>query len=572
MPKPYAETPPANSYQFAQGSGYVLPEYDAVIPAAVQSGEVEEHGIVIVGGGLTGLTLACALGEYGVQAVLLDEDNTVGVKGASSRGICYTQKSLEIFDRLGIYHRIAAKGVQWNVGRTFAGNDEVYRFDLKQTPGFKRSQQPPFINIQQFYIEGFLVEQIQALPSVQLRWNNRVTGLEQGDGLATLSIATPAGEYRAKARFIIDCTGAKTPFRDWLGVQVNTTKGDDRWCIADVRFKEHPPAERHTWIEAPFNEGRAVWQHLMADDVWRLDYQMAPDSDPEAVSRESVVRARINRQFGKDVDCEIVWVGPYAYRSECVQRMGQPVGQSTVFFAGDTAKVVSPFGARGGNSGIADADNLAWKLASVVQGFAAPQLLDSYHDERHEAAQTNVLVTNRTARFLRPADGMERLFRSAVISLAKQYPFAQGLVNTGRMAVANTYTASRACASGGGVSVPNIALQWPDGEAGQLNDLLYWANGALVLLCFGPITQAVAQRLRALHEGAGVVAVQVARVLRGVQAREAVIDPSGSLQTACAAPQNGWALLRPDSYVAAAGPHVDGQLVQAVEKSLGARA
>jgi 3-(3-hydroxy-phenyl)propionate hydroxylase len=572
MPKPYAETTHANSYQFAQGGGYVLPEYDAVIPAAVQSGEVEAHDIVIVGGGLTGLTLACALGEYGVPAVLLDEDNTVGVKGASSRGICYTQKSLEIFDRLGIYRRIAAKGVQWNVGRTFAGTDEVYRFDLKHSTGFKRSQQPPFINIQQFYIEGFLVEQIQALPSVQLRWKNRVTALEQSDGLATLSIATPAGEYRAKARFIIDCTGAKTRFRDWLGVPVNTTKGDDRWCIADVRFKEHPPVERHTWIEAPFNEGRAVWQHLMADDVWRLDYQMAPDSDPEAVSRESVVRERINRQFGKDVDCEIVWVGPYAYRSECVQRMDQPVGKSTVFFAGDTAKVVSPFGARGGNSGIADADNLAWKLAAVVQGFAAPQLLDSYHDERHEAAQTNVLVTNRTARFLRPADGVERLFRSAVISLARQYPFAQALVNTGRMAVANTYTASRACASGGGVSAPNIALQWPDGEPGQLNDLLYWANGALVLLCFGPITQAVAQRLRALHASACMVAVQVARTAAGIQAREAVLDPGGSLQTACAAPQNGWALLRPDSYVAAVGQQVDGQLVQAVEKSLGARA
>jgi 3-(3-hydroxy-phenyl)propionate hydroxylase len=417
-----------------------------------------------------------------------------------------------------------------------------------------------------------LVEQIQALPQVQLRWSNRVTALQQGDGLATLTIATPAGEYAAKARFIIDCTGSKTPFRNWLGVKVDSTKGDDRWCIADVRFKEHPPVERHTWIEAPFNEGRAVWQHLMADDVWRLDYQMAPDSDPEAVSRESVVRTRINRQFGKPVDCEIVWVGPYAYRSECVQRMGQPVGKSTVFFAGDTAKVVSPFGARGGNSGIADADNLAWKLAAVVQGFAAPQLLDSYHDERYEAAQTNVLVTNRTARFLRPADGMERLFRSAVISLARQHPFAQALVNTGRMAVANTYTHSRACAAGGGASVPNIALQWPDGESGQLNDLLYWANGALVLLCFGPLTAQAITRLRALHESTGTVAVQVARSAAGVQAREAVIDASGRLQTACAAPAQGWALLRPDSYVAAAGQGIDSQLVRAIEKSLGARA
>src|SRR5690606_30361372 len=137
----------------------------------------------------------------------------------------------------------------------------------------------------------------------------------------------------------------------------------------------------------------------MGDNVWRIDYQMAPDADPAYVSREDVVKERLARQFGADAGVEIVWVGPYAYRSECVDRMRH----GRVFFIGDSAKVVSPFGARGGNTGIADADNLAWKLAAVHKCEAPPALLDSYHDERHEAACQNVLVTNRTARFLRPA-------------------------------------------------------------------------------------------------------------------------------------------------------------------------
>ena len=123
----------------------------------------------------------------------------------------------------------------------------------------------------------------------------------------------------------------------------------------------------------------------MGDDVWRIDYQMAPDSDPAEVSREEVVRERLTRQFGP-TPIEIVWVGPYAYRSECVDCMRH----GRVFFMGDSAKVVSPFGARGGNTGIADADNLAWKLAAVLKGRATPALLDSYHEERHEAAQQNV--------------------------------------------------------------------------------------------------------------------------------------------------------------------------------------
>ena len=143
------DTPFTNGYEFTQGTGYALPAYPFVEPPELKRGEVRRHPIVIVGAGITGLTLACGLARLGIPAVLLDEDNTVGVKGASSRGICYTQKSLEIFQRLGVYERIAAKGIQWSVGRTFAGNDEVYAFDLRQNSSYSLSAQPPFINIQQ---------------------------------------------------------------------------------------------------------------------------------------------------------------------------------------------------------------------------------------------------------------------------------------------------------------------------------------------------------------------------------------------------------------------------------------
>src|SRR5688572_18121960 len=475
-------------------SGYVLPEYPFAPPPEIQSGEVSHHPIVIVGGGLAGLTVACSLARYGVAAVLLDEDNTVGVKGASSRGICYTQKSLEIFQRLGIYDQIAAKGIQWSVGRTFAGKDEVYSFDLRQQSAYNLSSQPPFINIQQFYIEGYLVDRIQALGHVELRWNSRVTAFEQNNEGGALTVSTPAGEYRMRADYVIDATGSHSPFRAWVGATVTAKKGDDRWCIADVRFTKHPPVERHTWIEAPFNENRAVWQHLMGDNVWRIDYQMAPNADPEYVSREDVVRDRLARQFGEDCDIEIVWVGPYAYRSECIDRMRH----GRVFFMGDSAKVVSPFGARGGNTGIADADNLAWKLAAVMKGRAAASLLDSYHEERHEAARQNVLVTNRTARFLRPANGAEKLFRDAALGLAKQHVFARQFVNTGRMAIANPYTQSGACDRTGGQSVQNVGFQWPDGSRGEVNDLLRWADGRLLVLLFGSASAGALERLRSL--------------------------------------------------------------------------
>jgi 3-(3-hydroxy-phenyl)propionate hydroxylase len=561
----YSQVQFTNGYEFSQGSGYTLPVYEAVIPEAVHSGAVEHHQIVIVGGGLAGLTLACSLAQLGVACVLLDEDNSVGVKGASSRGICYTQKSLEIFDKLGIYERIKAKGIQWSVGRTFAGADEVYSFDLKAQGNFNLSEQPAFINIQQFYNEGFLVERIVELGVAQIRWSNRVEAFSVQNNQAVLSVSTPKGCYSAMADYVIDCTGSRSPFHDWLKIKKTSIKGDDRWCIADVRFSTRPPQERHTWIEAPFNENRAVWQHLMADDVWRIDYQMAPDADPAYVSSETQVRERLAKQFGQETQVDIVWVGPYAYRSECVNTMTAPAGKSLVFLMGDSAKVVSPFGARGGNTGIADADNLAWKLAAVVQGRAERALLDSYHDERHEAAQTNVQVTNRTARFLRPQEGMERIFRQATLDLAKQHPFARSLVNTGRMAVANPYSRSAVTAAdlAQSFSVQNVGFEWINGSIGQLNQLLQWANGWPLLLVWED-DHAEPLRLERLkhqtwHAQARIVWVRhqaSASHVRVVPVRETVVDKQQRLAQACGLHATGWALIRPDSYLAARSAHL----------------
>ena len=546
---------------------YELPEYAFVAPADINSKAIQTYPVVIVGAGLSGLTLACKLAHLGVSAVVLDEDNTVGVKGASSRGICYTQQSLEIFARLGIYERIAAKGVAWQVGRTFAGEDEVFSFDLRERSQFSASSQPPFINIQQFYIEMFLVDRIlelnKKIPLIDLRWKNRVTGFSQDKDAVTLKVDTPAGKYTLKASHVIDASGSHTPFHAWVGATMDSKRGDDRWCIADVRFKHQPPTERHTWIEAPFNDNRAVWQHLMGDDVWRIDYQMAPDADPAYVSREDVVRERLAKQFGANVECDIVWVGPYAYKSQCLHQLHH----GRVFFIGDTAKVVSPFGARGGNTGIADADNLAWKLAAVLRGQAAPALLASYNQERLQAAKRNVQVTNRTARYLRAPEGIERLFRSASIGLAKHHAFARTLINTGRMAEANRYDVSDVCQPEGGFMVPNAPLQFADHPGGSLADLLRWTQGRMLLLVFGELSRKEIAKLQSISALASVYAVQVVSK-KNADVLEHVIDSNKTLRRACQSEKAQWALVRPDAYLAGKGKAINGQLVKALATAL----
>ncbi len=460
------------------GTGYVLPIYafrlpPELDPELIRSGRAAGvaqpvYPLVIVGGGLSGLAAACDCAVRGIPAIVLDEDDTIGVRGASSRGICYAQRTLEILARFGVYPRVREKGIQWFAGRTLAGKDEVYQFDLSRQPTHSHSAQPAFINIQQFYIEWYLVDRIIELGTVDLRWKSRVTGIALEDGIAHLTVDTPAGSYSIRARHVIDATGVRSPLRDLLGLKTVAAVGVDRWCISDVRFRHRPPIERWTWIEAPFNDNRAVWQHLMADDVWRLDYQMAPDSDPDVVSRPEVVADRLRQQFGDDVDYELVWVGPYGYRSHVMERFRE----GPVFFIGDCAHGMSPFGARGGNSGIQDADNLIWKLDWVLRGWASPALLDSYDPERREGAEHNVLVTNRTARFLSPRSPAERMIRNAVVDLARRHPFARALVNTGRMSIASVYTRSPLSeaalqvdagldATGAGRPLQNVALDVP---------------------------------------------------------------------------------------------------------------
>ena len=441
----------AETWKFAPA--YELPHWPFVAPpdlANSESGERIRYPVVIAGGGLAGLTLACDLALRGVRAVVLDEDDTVGVKGASSRGICYAQKSLEIFERLGLYERIRAKGITWSVGRTFSGAEEVYTFNLQDDSA---SEQPPFINLQQFYLEWFLVDRIRELDTTDLRWKSRVTKVENEPDAVLVDVETPAGRYALEADWFIDATGANSRIREAMGLEVNPSRSTDRWCITDVRFKVPFPTQRWTWVDAPFNEGRAVWQHLMADDVWRLDYQMAEDCDPETISRPEVAGARLRAQLGPEVDFEFVWIGPYQYRDHLLEtfRVGRTL------FIGDSAHVVSPFGARGGNNGIQDAANLGWKLALVLAGEAGDELLDSYHAERHPAAVENLTVCRRTARFLAPRSRAEHRIRRAVCTLARRHEFARRLANTGRMAQANEYPPSP-WAPDGARSLQNVAL------------------------------------------------------------------------------------------------------------------
>ena len=407
---------------------------------------------------------------------------------AGSRAICYAKRTLEILDRLGCAQPIVDKGIGWSVGKVFLRNELVYRFDLLPELGHRR---PAFVNLQQYWLEEYLVKRAGQLDGVELRWESKVTGVVAGEAGAEVTVSTADGEYRIECDWLVVADGSRSPVRHMLGLDWEGQAFRDRFLIADIHMKSNFPTERWFWFDPPFHPNQSALLHRQADDVWRIDFQLGWDADPEAEKRPERIVPRLKAMLGEDADFEIEWASVYTFQCRRMQRFRH----GRAIFAGDAAHVVSPFGARGANSGIQDVDNLAWKLALVIRGLAPERLLDSYDAERTFAADENILNSTRSTDFITPKSNASRTFRDAVLALAKEHPFARRLVNSGRLSVPailaqsplNTDDRDADFACGPGAMVPGAsATDAPvDGSSGPW--LLGYLGGTFTLLAFDAV-------------------------------------------------------------------------------------
>lgn len=446
------------------------------------------HPVVIVGAGPVGLTLAIDLAQRGQPVVLLDNDHKLST---GSRAICFAKRTLEIWDRLGVGQPMVDKGVSWRVGRVFFGDAPVYSFDLLPEPGHER---PAFINLQQYHAEAVLVERALALPLIDLRWWNKVTALTQHDDHVALQVDTPDGPCTVQAGHVVACDGSRSTLRSLMGLQATGRVFQDRFLIADIGIEgdlfEDGRSERWFWFDPPFHRGQSVLLHRQPEGQWRVDFQLGWDADPELERQHERIVPRIQALlrggFGREVPFTIGWASVYTFACQRMERFRH----GRVLFAGDAAHGVSPFGARGANSGVQDADNLGWKLVAVLRGDADATLLDSYASEREFAADENLLNSTRSTDFITPKSEISRLFRDAVLSLAREHAFARRLVNSGRLSVPSTLASSPLNTADvdafGGTMVPGApAADAPLRCAGSPAWLLRLLDGGFTLLWFG---------------------------------------------------------------------------------------
>ena len=545
---------------------YTYPTFPYQAPHDLMQGAPQRKPLVIIGAGPVGLAAAIDARLQGLDVLLFDEDDSVSF---GSRAVCYAKRALEILDRLGVGDAVVDKGVSWNVGRTFMKEEEVYRFNLVPDAGHKR---PGMINLQQYHLEEALVKRATEL-GADLRWKYKVVGVEPLADGARVSIETPDGNFDIEADWLIVADGARSNVRRELGLDIEGHVFKDRFLIADVVMKADYPAERWFWFDPPFHPNQSVLLHKQSDNVWRIDFQLGWDADPEEEKKPENIMPRVKAMLGDDRECTLEWASIYTF--QCRRMTNFRHGH--LLFVGDAAHQVSPFGARGANSGFQDTDDLLWKLALVIKGQAPEALLDTYDTDRVYAADENIRNSTRSTDFITPKSAVSKLFRNAALELARSQPFARKLVNSGRLSVPAFLVHSALNTpdvdSFAGDMVPGAPLDdAPVHLAGADAWLLDQLGNRFVLLAFADSADAIDTALPGLRAQAAALAaaslpVQTLLVTAHASTAPAGLtalhDRDGLLAQRLDARPGTCYLVRPDQHVAARWRCFDATAVQA---------
>ncbi|MNM23893.1 3-(3-hydroxy-phenyl)propionate/3-hydroxycinnamic acid hydroxylase [compost metagenome] len=545
------------------------PHVPKVYAPGKPAGAATQHvPIVIVGGGPVGLATALGLARHGVPSVLIEADDGVCT---GSRAICISRRSLEIIERLGALDGFLAKGLPWAGGRSFYREEEVLHFSMPQDANQKL---PPMVNLAQYHIEQFLLDAAERQPGlIDIRWQTRVTGVAQRADGATVSLATPEQTYQIETDWLVAADGGRSVVREALGLKLQGTSYEGRYVIVDIHLKSARPTERLAYFDPPSNPGSTVLVHKQPDDIWRIDYQLRDDEDAQAAVLLENVAPRVDSllaMMGETQPWHPVWITIYKANALTLEKYRH----GRVLFAGDAAHLVPIFGVRGANSGIDDADNLAWKLAYVVKGQAPHGLLDSYSDERVFAAHENLRHGSKSTEFMAPPTFAFELMRTAVLGLAGKHAQVRSLINP-RQTSAIAYALSAlnvadsetfAAGPAPGTVLPECPLALlQDGvqQAGYITDLLKRPDGDFTGLYFSE-DGAVPAELLALGDALPLTTVAIARS----GAQEGAWDHTAQVFSLFDAQPGSYYLVRPDGHVLGRWRQVQaGQVAAALAKS-----
>ncbi|MGV9744165.1 FAD-dependent monooxygenase [Rhodococcus zopfii] len=378
--------------------------------------------VVIVGGGPIGMAAALGLAQRGIPVTIIEAADQVSF---GSRAICISRHSLEAAARLGYGAELEQIVLPWVGGRSFYRDQQVLHFRM---PLRDFDVRPPMINVSQSEYEQIVVDTIERNPLITLYWSASIAGILRGDDEVTLEIDTADGKRHLRARWVVAADGGRSRMRELAGLRLEGTNYEGRYVIADIHWESELPAERMVWFDPPSNPGSTIIMHKQPKNIWRIDYQLDPSEDAEIETQEEAIRARITKHLDwlqNDLPWTLEWHGFYSARALALRDFTH----DRILFAGDAAHLVPIFGVRGLNSGMEDAETLAWQLAAVIHGNAEPALLQAYSVERHHAWEQNVANAGKSTLIMSPGSHGHRATRDAVLALAVNRPEFGHLIN-----------------------------------------------------------------------------------------------------------------------------------------------
>lgn len=404
---------------------FTYPYFDT--PAGAQRDQLTSpQQVVIVGAGPIGMTAALTLAKHGIRSLLIDNKSTFN---DGSRAICVARSSYHIFDRVGAITPFLIKPLGWTTGRTFYRGHQVLEFNMPDSPSEKFR---PMYNIQQQYIEQYLWDEVSQNDLIETRWQSEVISVEDSDDGLRLRVSDTVEDYYFKANWVLAADGARSSIRKVRGLRLRGENYEGRYVIADVQMSHDYPTIRRALFDPDCRRGGTILIHKQPDNIWRIDYQLLDDEDEAVALNEETVRtsvAAVLQEIDYTGPWELEWWSVYSANTLALD----DYRDGRVFFIGDSAHIVPIFGVRGLNNGLADAENIGWKLSWVLNGHADEKLLDSYSPERRGATLDVFANASKSARFMTPPTAGWRLMRDAALNLALSHPFAGELANPRQM-------------------------------------------------------------------------------------------------------------------------------------------
>ncbi len=535
--------------------------FDAWLPS--QHPTSQQAPVVIAGAGPIGLVTALALAQQGVRCVVLEAERQVS---EGSRAIGFPRRSMEILQQVGVAQRVTDNGLPWRFGNSIYRGQRVFRME---NPHDTDDRFFPLINLQQQFLEQYLVEACAEQPLVELRWGNKLLSFTQDGQGATLQVDTAEGPYTLRTDWLVAADGARSAVRGLMDLKLEGASYEGRFVIADIRVDLPLPTERLAFFDPDWNPGNTILMHREPHGIWRLDYQLPPGETPEDALRPESLKARIDAQLAMighaGVPWEMDWSSVYSARALTLP----DYVHGRVLFVGDAAHLLPIFGVRGANTGFQDAQALAWRLALVARGVAPATLLRTYSTERVGAAREIIDEAGKSTRFMAPPTRGFRLLRDAVLSLSLSQPFVGPLYHW-RTSRPHEYAASplnavdddnTAFAAGLGHGAPprNVRLGEDDHLLDHLDHrfTLLWATNTTIPADVLTVLNDAREKGLPLQ----VIALGASQPVPG--ADQALPDADGHLRERHGLSAGGAYLLRPDQHVCARWTALDGRRLRA---------